>query len=337
MDLHLNEKAWQLFETLLQDPDKYNVGLRLLRGIRIVDCITMDGSDEAGILISKITLGGYGDIELLDKQIINSRLEVEPLKVTLDKAPHVTTLGSQFAGWRINKKYMKKYPDGEEKKKTFFAMASGPARALKDVLEPKEIYQNIDYKEDDIKTVVLLETDKIPVDEVLTYMYQKCNVLPENLGVICAPTNCRVGSIQIAARVVETAISKFHEVGLDTKTIIHGTGTSFVAPVVDDPLVAMGCTNDGIVFGGDVQLTIKGLTDEILEENVKKIPSSTSPDYGKPFYEIFKEADFDFYKIDPGFFAPAKITLINAESGNKFVAGEVNFEILEKSFRQEKN
>ncbi|MFW9992717.1 MAG: methenyltetrahydromethanopterin cyclohydrolase [Candidatus Odinarchaeota archaeon] len=331
MELHLNEKAWKLFEMLLQDPDTYNVGLLLLGGTKIVDCISMSGSDDAGILVSKITLGGYGDIELMGTQAIGE-LEVEMMKVTLDEFPYIPTLGSQFAGWRINKKYTKVKND-KPVKKTYFAMASGPARALKDVLEPKEIYKHIDYKENYTKTVVLLETNKIPVDEILTYIYHKCNVLPENLGVICAPTNCRVGSLQIAARVVETAISKFHEIGLDVKNIVSSTGTTPIAPIASDPLVAMGCTNDCIVFAGDVQLTVKGMTDETLEEAVDKIPSSSSPDYGKPFFEIFKEADFDFYKIDPGFFAPAKINLVNADTGNTFTAGEVNPEVLEKSFK----
>jgi len=31
--------------------------------------------------------------------------------------------------------------------------------------------------------------------------------------------------------------------------------------------------------------------------------------YGKPFYDVFKEAEFDFYKIDKGMFAPAEVVL----------------------------
>ncbi|MHA1166568.1 MAG: methenyltetrahydromethanopterin cyclohydrolase [Candidatus Hodarchaeales archaeon] len=334
MNMNLNEKAWNLFELLLDDPDKYGVGLRYRKNVRIVDCISSEGSDDAGILVSRITLGGYGDIKLSGKKIFDNGLEVEMLSVSLENTPCITTLGSQFAGWRINKEYEKE-KNGKIVKKKYFAMASGPARALSDVLEPKQIYNLIGYSEEYTKAVILLETNKIPVDEVLDYLFRKCNVLPENLGIICAPTNCRIGSIQIAARVVETAVSKFHEVGLDPKAIINGNGVSPIAPVVANPLVAMGCTNDCIVFTGEVELTVQGITDEILADKVKEIPSSSSPDYGKPFYEIFKAANFDFYKIDPGFFAPAKITIRNEDSGSTFTAGEIDPKILADSFKLE--
>ena len=46
-------------------------------------------------------------------------------------------------------------------------------------------------------------------------------------------------------------------------------------------------------------------TKQNYKELVNKAPSINSKDYGKPFLDIFLNAGKDFYKIDPGLFAPA--------------------------------
>ncbi|MFX1537951.1 MAG: methenyltetrahydromethanopterin cyclohydrolase, partial [Promethearchaeota archaeon] len=180
--------------------------------------------------------------------------------------------------------------------------------------------------------IILLETNKFPPESVLEYISRKCNVKLDNLLVVCAPTNCLVGSIQISGRVVETAIHKITEVGLSPKKIISGEGTAPVAPIVDDVGIAMGITNDCILYGADVHLKVKDIKDPELEEMVNNTPSSASKDYGSPFYDIFKNANFDFYEIDPHLFAPAKIQVTNNDTGSKFEAGEINIEVLKRAF-----
>ncbi|HNR26091.1 MAG TPA: methenyltetrahydromethanopterin cyclohydrolase, partial [Methanobacteriaceae archaeon] len=69
---------------------------------------------------------------------------------------------------------------------------------------------------------------------------------------------------------------------------------------------------------------IKGLAE--------KLPSSAADGYGKPFYEVFKEANFDFYQIDKGMFAPAEVVINDLRTGEVFREGYVNIELLEKSF-----
>jgi len=71
--------------------------------------------------------------------------------------------------------------------------------------------------------------------------------------------------------------------------------------------------------------------DETLSGMVEKAVSSASKQYGRPFAEIFKEADFDFYKIDPDLFAPAVLTLSNLKTGRAFRAGRLDTSILKKS------
>ena len=97
-------------------------------------------------------------------------------------------------------------------------------------------------------------------------------------------------------------------------------------------MVAMGIVNDAILYGGDCTLKIRGANDEQLNEVVNLIPSSSSTQYGRPFYEIFKEAEFDFYKIDRGLFAPAKCTLENLETGKQISWGAIDPKAIHESF-----
>jgi methenyltetrahydromethanopterin cyclohydrolase len=61
------------------------------------------------------------------------------------------------------------------------------------------------------------------------------------------------------------------------------------------------------------------------------LPASASPDYGTPFYDVFKRYDSDFYKIDPLLFSPAEVWLMSATSGNTFHAGRLEPDVLRRS------
>ena len=71
--------------------------------------------------------------------------------------------------------------------------------------------------------------------------------------------------------------------------------------------------------------------DEELAQLAEQLPSSTSPDYGTPFYDIFKRYNNDFYKIDPMLFSPAEVWLTSATSGRTFHAGQPNVDVLRAS------
>ena len=49
------------------------------------------------------------------------------------------------------------------------------------------------------------------------------------------------------------------------------------------------------------------------------------------FLDIFKEAGFDFYKIDPNIFAPAVVIVNNTRTGKSFRAGNLDIEVLKDS------
>ena len=98
----------------------------------------------------------------------------------------------------------------------------------------------------------------------------------------------------------------------------------------------MGRTNDAILYGGNVKLKVRGSDDQI-NELAKKLPSTSSKDYGKPFAEIFNNYKGDFYAIDPKLFSPGKVTVTSLETGKNFVEGELNSDLLDKSFGYEKS
>jgi methenyltetrahydromethanopterin cyclohydrolase len=96
--------------------------------------------------------------------------------------------------------------------------------------------------------------------------------------------------------------------------------------------VAMARTNDAILYGGTVYYTVEYDDDEALKKILQQAPSKASKDYGKPFLQIFREADRDFYKIDHNLFAPAVLIINNVKTGQTFQAGQKNIEALKKSF-----
>jgi methenyltetrahydromethanopterin cyclohydrolase len=102
--------------------------------------------------------------------------------------------------------------------------------------------------------------------------------------------------------------------------------------VAGDDIKALGRTNDAVLYGGQVHLTVDADDDDALRALVERLPATASADYGEPFGKVFKDAEYDFYKIDPLLFSPGQITLTSTGSGRSFEAGKVNLEVLERSF-----
>ena len=60
--------------------------------------------------------------------------------------------------------------------------------------------------------------------------------------------------------------------------------------------------------------------------------SSASRDFGKTFAQVFKDYGYDFYKVDPMLFSPARALVTNVTSGNSFEAGALHEDLLAQSF-----
>jgi methenyltetrahydromethanopterin cyclohydrolase len=141
------------------------------------------------------------------------------------------------------------------------------------------------------------------------------------------------GSVQISARVVETALHKLHELGVDPARVRHGWGCCPIAPVDADDPAAIGRTNDAVLYGGTVHLWLDA-GDEEAADLAQRLPSAASAAFGTPFGELLAAANWDFYEIDPLLFSPAAVTLTSAQSGRAHHGGGLAPEVLERSFAQ---
>ena len=290
---------------------------RTANGSVLIDAgINGSGTIEAGRQIAEICLGGLATARLRASR----DYENWPWQVDVHTShPVIACLASQYAGWSLS------HGNG---KGTFNALGSGPARALGS-REP--LFDEIGYRDKADKTCIVLEVDKIPPVEIADKIADRCRVTPENLTLILTPTSSLAGAVQVVARVFEAALHKAHTMHFPLDKIVDGMGTVPLCPPAPDFLTAMSRTNDAILFGGQVHLFVNA-GDEDAEDLARGLPSNTSEDYGRPFAEVFKSVNFDFYKLDPMLFSPARVTVSSLKTGHSFQAGEVNLPALNKSF-----
>ena len=177
----------------------------------------------------------------------------------------------------------------------------------------------------------MIENDAVPPIEIIEKVALACQVSPENLTIIVTPTSSLAGGVQVVGRVLEVAMHKAHALHFPFGKYCRRNRQCTDCPPHPNFVKAMGRTNDAILFAGQVHLFVKG-SDEAAEKLAKELPSSTSKDYGKPFAEIFKAYEYDFFKIDAMLFSPASVIVTAVESGKSFRAGQLDNQLLDQSF-----
>jgi methenyltetrahydromethanopterin cyclohydrolase len=273
------------------------------------------GGLEAGLRIAEICMGGLGRVSLQP-----SGLPRWPFQLSVHSSnPVLACLGSQYAGWSLSH---------GEGKGAFHALGSGPGRAA---ACREDLFGELSYRDLTESVCVVLEVDRRPPIEIADKIARDCGVLPEHVTLILAPTRSLAGSLQVVARVLEVALHKAHTLGFPLHQVVDGAGSAPLPPPAADFLTAMGRTNDAILFGGRVQLFVD-CDDGEAERLATNLPSSVSRDYGKPFARVFKDAQYDFYRIDPHLFAPASVAVTALRSGKTFHAGAVDEKLLDSSF-----
>ena len=313
--LSVNQMAWKIAQKLLDNPESYGVTVqKSTAGATVVDAgVKAPGGFQAGKKLTELCLGGAGKVQLGFESY--GDLKFPSITVSSDH-PAIAMLGSQFAGWRIK--------DGDQ-----IAIGSGPVRAL--ALKPKDVYEEIGYKDQSDKAVLTLESNSLPSDVLIEKVTTASNVSAGNLIIVVAPTASIAGLTQVTGRIVEVGIHKLRTLGLSPKLIRYALGYAPIPPLGKDFEVAMARTNDAILYGGTVYCTVDYEDEAALQKIMEQAPSMASKDYGKPFLQIFREADKDFYKIDHGLFAPAVLLVNNAKTGRTFKAGQINPKVLAES------
>jgi methenyltetrahydromethanopterin cyclohydrolase len=274
------------------------------------------GSISAGIAMAEICLGGLGTVQLT----ASATTPRWPWTLLVHSAnPVIACLASQYAGWRL--------AHGEGKG-AFFALGSGPARAL---ARTEPLFESLDYRDMAASAVLVMESPRPPPAPVVDKVAQACGLTPDKLTFIYAPTQSLAGATQIVARVLEVVLHKAHELKFPLDRIVEGMGAAPLAPPHPDFVTAMGRTNDAIIFAGRVQLMVTGPAAE-ARALAGELPCEGSRDYGRPFAEIFKRFKGDFYAIDPMLFSPAEVTVTALETGESFHGGHIDLKLLDASF-----
>jgi len=326
--LKINELALGLVKQIIDNKEVIGATVEKLSSGQTVLDMTKAGW-LGGKLVGEICMGGLGTVEFSNYSLNHHYFPAVDVSTS---HPIISCMASQLAGWSVKlKKEVEK--EGKVKKKVVFqSLGSGPARAKS---RGEKLFEEIEYTDPSDCAVIVFETRNMPNEEVMAIVTEKSKVAPENTYAVCAPTACLVGSIQVAARIVETGIHKLHEIHFPLEVIQEGFGTVPVAPVAKDDFAAMGPPNDAMFAVGRTFYTIKADKEHEAElfELLEKAPASTSSSYGSPFNKIFKEAGYDFYKIDPGLFAPAIYTINNIKTGKTKTVGKLDEQLLKESFK----
>ena len=307
-----------LVETLISRRRELGLGVSYLdQKATIIDAgINSPGGLEAGRRIAEVCMGGLGTVRLRagsGADAWNWWLDVHA------SHPVLSCLGSQYAGWSLSH---------GEGKQAFNALGSGPGRA---VGSSEKLFEQLGYRDRPESTVLVLEADRVPPARLVSEISEKCGLYEEHLTFILTPTTSLAGAVQVVARVLETALHKANALNFPLSSIMDGAGTAPLCPPAPTHFTAMSRTNDAILFAGQVHLFVRS-SDEEAGALAKQLPSSTSSDFGRPFAEVFKAANFDFYKIDPLLFSPACVAVTNLRSGRTFHAGSLRMDLLNESF-----
>src|SRR5918911_2211299 len=161
MTLSLNERARDLADRLAADADALRIAVDTLPGgTRVIDCgSAVPGGLEAGRRFAEITMGGLGSVAFAP--VVVGGRSMPGLTVVTDH-PALACLGAQYAGWQI-------------KRDDYFAMASGPGRAL---IRAEELYEDLKVDERARTAVLCLETRDEPPEELAAWIAERAGVAP---------------------------------------------------------------------------------------------------------------------------------------------------------------
>ena len=316
--MSVNASSERLVARLIDDAARLHVDVtRTDGGTVIVDAgVNAKGSAEAGILIARICMGGLGRVA---RRVALDSAPLWPVFIEVHTSnPVLACLASQYAGWSLSA--TKEQTGG----KKFFSLGSGPARALA-CKEP--LFDELGYRDRHDRGALVMEVDRLPPQVVIDKVLNDCGLAPEHLVIAVTPTQSVAGTVQVVARVVEVALHKTHVLGVDLGEVVEGSGSAPLPPPAPDGIAAMGRTNDAILYGGRVHLTVK--SDAAAKRLAAELPSSNARDYGRPFADIFTSFNYDFYQIDPALFAPAQVWVSSLESGATYHGGRVDKPLLD--------
>ncbi len=317
-ELSPNRQAFPLIKEFISRSELLQVKVHEQKnGVTVIDCgVHVEGGWEAGILFSAVCLGGLAQVKLQWSEF--DGLRWPSVEVVTDHTVRAC-MASQYAGWPI------KIGKG-------LTMGSGPACAI---VHKGSLFRMLGYEDHSETAIICLEGRDLPSEEMIEHILEECHCDPANLYILVAPTTSLVGSVQVAARALETGLFKLRRLGYDLGKVVSGWGICPIPPVAHDTLSGLGRTNDAIFYGSTVLYNLRD-DDETLEHVVKQVPSCSTREYGRAYMET-QSAYKNFFNLDPDQFTPAEVWLCNLNSGRSFQAGALRPDLLRRSFGLETN
>jgi methenyltetrahydromethanopterin cyclohydrolase len=312
----MNRRVAALIAALVDGAEEFRIAVSAgSLGETVVDAgLAAPGGIAAGLAIAAIAMGGFGRVAC---QPATAHSDLPWSVTTRSSQPVLACLGSQYAGWHLA-------DPGEPG----HALGSGPARALA-AREP--ILADVPGLERVAAGVLVVECRSVPSARVVGEVAAACGLEPNELCLVLVPTTCLAGSVQVAARALESAIAKARHAGFPLARIVDGLGSSPLAPPHPDPVVAMGRTNDAILYGGAVHLFVQGPA-AAARDLAQQLPSAASDRHGRFFADVLAEAGGEFYAVDAALFGPAVAHVTALDSGETFAAGGFEWDLVSRSF-----
>jgi methenyltetrahydromethanopterin cyclohydrolase len=305
----INRMAIELVDEALDFAAELGIrAFELDNGATVLDFgVDVDGGVESGLLLAEIQTAGLATVQTRMGEVAGA--PIPHVELSTDH-PDVALLCSQKAGWELDFDH-------------FDGLGSGPARAL---VGQETEFERVGYYDEFDLTVLAIESVDLPDERVAEHVADLADVETSAVFLPTYATGSLAGSVTTAARAAELAVFRLTELGYDPLDIVSASGSAPLAPVSYDEAVAMGRTNDALAYGGRVYLHVR-------EDFARfdELPSTASAEYGKPFQDIFADADWDFYEIPESVFAPAQVT-VDVADGPTHVLGRRNEDLLARAF-----
>jgi methenyltetrahydromethanopterin cyclohydrolase len=312
----VNQAAVAMIKDAIARSDEFQIkAWQAECGSTLVDMgLTCPGSWKAGQIFVEAGFGGMGKATYGKFDI--GAFTVPTIDVWVDH-PVLAVVASQAGCWELGK--------GE-----LAMIGSGPARAV----ALADRWAGHGYRDTmATEVVVQLQTTKVPSNELCLEVAKLCHVAPEKVYVVFAPTACLVGAIQVASRTVEQVMIKLFLHGFDIHSVKTGYGTAPVAPLVHDEIEMMGRANDALFYGATTVLYADA-PDEAIEPIVKRLcfDVNSGEYWGTPFAGIFKSFGSNWFNVPDLIDSPAKVIINSLQTGHSFLGGQINHDVLSRSY-----
>src|SRR5215467_1419364 len=163
--LSVNIRATKLVDDVVADAAALRIGVaRGSLGERLIDAGSrFPGGIAAGLRIAEICMGGLGHVDLAPAVATPNW----PWAVsTRTSNPVIACLGSQYAGWKLS------HSAGDN---SFFALGSGPARAL---ARREALFEKLAYVDRADSATLVLESAVAPPPPIVEKVARDCGLEP---------------------------------------------------------------------------------------------------------------------------------------------------------------